>query len=52
MSYWARNIKNFILLNYIEHVLILNFLVTEYASISTLATLVDIPIGIKSSGIE
>ena len=39
-------------LNYIEHFLILASTITGYISISAFASLISIPIGIKSSAIE
>ena len=41
--------KAFRVLNYIEHLVILIFTVTRCISISAFASLVGIPIGIKSS---
>ena len=41
--------KVFTVLSYIEHLLILAFVVTECVSISSFASLVGIPIGIASS---
>ena len=52
MTLWVRSIKkNCIALNYIEHLLILTSTVPGFVSISTFASLVNIPVGITSSAV-
>ena len=52
MTLWVRSIKkNFIALNYIEHLLILTSTVPGFVSISAFASLVNIPVGITSSAV-
>ena len=46
-----KNKKNCTTLNYIEHFLILASTITGCISISALASLIDIPIGIMNPGI-
>ena len=52
MTLWVRSIKkNCIALNYIEHLLILTSTVPGFVSISTFASLFNIPVGITSSAV-
>ena len=52
-NWWVRNTKRVDpAFNYIEHPLILTFMVPGCVSISAFASLVDIPVGIASSLVE